>query len=212
MAWVSLPSMLIVALLLWPALTSAQGNSRNIYCCENAEGRSICGDVLPLACYGRAYREISPRGSVVRSVAAPLTAAEAARLEAENRIRERKEAEQRQQRRFDSALLETYRSLEDIDTREARAVEDVDTTIVDIRKRQTELEAERAMLERRIAEAGAEVPPSLRHARRAVDAEHASYVRILEAKRSEKRAVLERYATDRRRYAELMAAREMSPE
>lgn len=196
-------------LLLLPVLALAQGaDSRNIYCCESEQGQSVCADVLPLACYGRAYREISPRGAVLRSVAAPLTPAEAARLEAENRRKAREEAVLRQQRRFDAALLETYRSLEEIDVREERALADVDSSIADIRRRQKELAAEREELEQRIEGFAPEpVPEVLQHARRAVGAEYASYERVLVAKLAERAAVVERYATDRRRYAELMAGR-----
>ena len=30
-------------------------------CCVNAQGRNICGDILPQECYGRAYREVMGR-------------------------------------------------------------------------------------------------------------------------------------------------------
>ena len=33
---------------------------RSIYCCD-VGGQPVCGDIPPAACYGRAYREMSPR-------------------------------------------------------------------------------------------------------------------------------------------------------
>lgn len=200
-----LPSALLALVVSLPAPASAQA-ARNIYCCEDVQGQSICGDALPVACYGRAFREISPRGTVVRSVSAPLTPEEAARMEAENRRKAREEALVRQQRRMDAALLETYRSLDDIDAREARALADVELSIADIRTRQAELAKERTALDAEIAWYGADpVPEALRMSSRALELELRSYQRVLDAKRAEKEAIQERYATDRRRYAELIA-------
>ncbi|MBK7025170.1 MAG: hypothetical protein IPH41_17360 [Sulfuritalea sp.] len=31
-------------------------------CCHDEAGRQVCGDVLPAACYGRAYRELGDTG------------------------------------------------------------------------------------------------------------------------------------------------------
>lgn len=208
MAWIWLPSLTIaVAATLLPASVGAQ-SGRTIYCCEDAQEQSICADTLPPACYGRAYREISPRGLVVRHIAAPLTAEEQARLEAENRRRAREEALERQQRNMDNALLETYRGLNDIDVREMRALEGVERSIADIHERRRGLVAERQALEEEIATlpADQDVEP-LNRSLRAVDSELRSYQRLLEAKQAEKESIQARYAADRRRYAELIAER-----
>ena len=41
--------LMLASLLSTPAVAGGA-----ILCCENAEGRRVCGDVLPQACYGRA--------------------------------------------------------------------------------------------------------------------------------------------------------------
>src|SRR5690606_7167224 len=108
----------VLCLLVWLLPSLAAANKGNIYCCQGASGQSICADVLPHACYGREYREISPRGTVLRVVAAPLTREERARLEAARQLEAEQEAKRELQRRTDTALLETYGGLDDIDARE----------------------------------------------------------------------------------------------
>ena len=41
-----------------PAAPPAGGGSGLLYCCNDSNGKQVCGDILPQACYGRAYREI----------------------------------------------------------------------------------------------------------------------------------------------------------
>ncbi|HRG71572.1 MAG TPA: hypothetical protein PLH95_08025, partial [Thauera aminoaromatica] len=53
-------------------LAAQQSGGASIYCCD-VGGQPVCGDILPAACYGRAYREMSPSGIVRRTVPAPLT-------------------------------------------------------------------------------------------------------------------------------------------
>ncbi|MDX5363779.1 MAG: hypothetical protein LPJ91_06470 [Pseudazoarcus pumilus] len=204
MASTWLPRAFFCLLLLLPSLAAA--NKGNIYCCQGANGQSICADVLPAACYGREYREISPRGTVLRVVAAPLTREERARLEAEKQREAELEAEREIQRRIDTALLETYRGLDDIDAREASSLADIDAIIADIRRRLKELDEEEVKLDQLIAS----IPPDQvthRHrlARTDIDNERGIYQRMLQSKLKERLAVQERYAVDRRRYAELLA-------
>ena len=60
-------------------LAAQPAGAASIYCCD-VGGQPVCGDILPAACYGRAYREMSPSGIVRRTVPAPLTADELSRL------------------------------------------------------------------------------------------------------------------------------------
>ena len=67
-----------VLFALSPGEVRAQTTTAKIvYCCD-VGGQPVCGDILPAACYGRAYREVSPSGLVRRTVAAPLTPEEIA--------------------------------------------------------------------------------------------------------------------------------------
>ncbi|KON81470.1 hypothetical protein PA01_07500 [Azoarcus sp. PA01] len=208
MALVRRAELLCAVLLALPTAVAAQ-SERTIYCCEDANGRPVCGDVLPTVCYGRAYREISPQGTVRRHVAAPLTSREIAHRDAERQRRKDEEARLLKQRRLDQALLETYTSLEDIDNRQDREIADIRREIEAARARETELLAER----RRLAEEaapyrGTELPRTIAVAQQSVNGELAAQKSIIDAKIRETEAVQARFAADRRRYAELIAAGE----
>ncbi len=206
MAYLRLASLCLV-LLLGATDAMAQARERNIYCCDNDQGNPVCGDVLPAACYGQAYRVISPQGTVRRFVAAPMSAEEIARRDEEERLRREEEARALAQRRLDEALLETYTGLEEIDLREERALADVERSVEDIREREIELIEQRGRL-RQEAEfyEGRDLPHEIATGLRLIEAELRAYRSVLEAKEAEKAAIRSRYAADRRRYAELLAA------
>lgn len=195
--------------LLLPVMGSAQSSSggQTIFCCENDAGRPVCGDVLPAACFGKAYREISPQGTVRRHVSAPLTKEELERRAEAERLEREEEARRLVQRRLDEALFETYPSLEAIDEAELRALAEIDRGVPEILERERDLIGERAVL-RKEAEfyEGRQLPRELENAFASIESEMASYRRVLESKEIEKRAVRERFAADRRRYAELLAS------
>ncbi|MDX5445970.1 MAG: hypothetical protein LPJ87_07935 [Zoogloeaceae bacterium] len=204
MASTWLPRVFLFLVLAVPAAVLA--NKGSIFCCQAASGQSICGDVVPHACYGREYREISPRGTVLRVYAAPLSAEEQASLEARKRRIAQEEAEREQKRRLDTALMQTYREAGDIDRREAESLVDIDTVINDIRKRLGELDEERLRLEEEFAGLPADqITVRQRGARADLDNERATYQRLLQSKLDERKAVQERFAVDRKRYLELSA-------
>lgn len=98
-----------IALLLAPALASAQRDGeRRLYCWEEG-GRKICGDALPASAVDAARTEISAATGAVRSrVGRALTDEERAEAEAEaRRVAEQAEAEAAARRR-DVAMVESY--------------------------------------------------------------------------------------------------------
>lgn len=186
-----------------PAPAWAQATGKSIFCCE-VGGQPICGDVLPVACYGRAYRELSPQGTIRREVHEPLSAEEVARREEELRRRRMIEAEALKQQRIDRALRETYRSLEDLDMRRDRALAEFDRSIEILRQREADLTKRQSDL---IQEAAASDP---RHTRadfaediRNLDSEIVAQRTVISAKLREREAVLGRFEEDRRRYVEI---------
>lgn len=191
--------------VLWAVATPASAQ-KSIYCCDDSQGRPVCGDPLPSACYGRAYREISPQGVVRRHVSAPLTAEEIAKRDAEERRRKEEAARLAVQRRLDDALIETYMSLEDIDVREERALAEAERSVEEIREREAELRAQRERLkqESKFYE-GRQLPREIVSGLRIIETELAAYRSVMMAKDAEKEAIRARYAADRRRYAELIA-------
>ena len=54
---------LLLLSLVLPIPVMAAG--ANIFCCNDERGKQVCGDILPMVCVGRAYREINQVGMVV---------------------------------------------------------------------------------------------------------------------------------------------------
>jgi hypothetical protein len=178
----------------------------SITCCEDAAGRRICADVLPAACYGREYREISPQGRVSRVVPAPLTAEERLRAEQEEKGRKAAEEKAREERRKDAALLQTYSSLDDLEAQRQRALVDIQRDLEEARRREAEVQKRRAKLDQE-AEFYAKKPKprELVESLRDNDSELAAQRSVIESKQRDVEAVKSRYDADRRRYSELLA-------
>ncbi len=195
----------VLGVLPLVAHAQAQGGSRAIYCCD-VGGQPVCGDILPAACYGRAYREMSPSGVLRRTVAAPLTQEEIAERAAVERERRAAEADRARQQRLDQALLETYRSLEDLDARRDRELRELDRSIRVLRGRESELiERQQALISEATHTDNSEVAASLEADIGVLDSEIAAQSSIIAAKLRERGAVVERFQEHRRRYQELTA-------
>lgn len=196
---------LLVLALVMPGVAVAQQQTRgSVYCCDDNQGRPVCGDVLPSVCFGRAYRVLSPQGSLLREIAAPLTPEEVATREAEAERQRAEETRRMRQQRLDEALLETYRGLEDIDMREARALAEAEHGVIELRRREAELiEAQEDLKLQIESHADGEVPRELATELRLVESELNAYQGVIRAKDAEKEAIRARYAADRERYREL---------
>lgn len=194
----------LAALLLVGVPASGHGQAGGvIYCCDSA-GQVVCGDILPAVCYGRDYREVNPSGTVRRYVPAPLRPEEAARREAEERRLRAEHNERLRQQRLDKALIDTYRSLDDLDLRRDREVGELDASIRALRARETELLARRAQLAERLAAVGADgARARLDDDARRIDGELSAQRSVIDAKLRERAAVLDRFAGDRQRYLRL---------
>lgn len=197
---------LVLAFVLFaPLVAVAQNGARIFYCCD-VNGQPMCGDVLPQACYGRAYREISPQGTVRREVAAPLSAEEIARRDEESRRRRLIEAESLKQQRLDRALIETYRDLPDLEHRRDRALGELDRSIAVLRARESDLiQRQRAMIQESAASESRAVREGIAEDIRNLDGEILAQRSVIDAKVREREAVRTRFEDDRRRYIELTA-------
>jgi hypothetical protein len=145
-----MPSVCLVAstmMLLGFASPAAQ--AARTFCCSDDHNQQRCGDVLPEACRTRAYVEYNENGQRVRNVERPLTEAEqAARDAQERKNRELAEAAAAQQR-SDQALLSTYADENDLNTARDRAVIELERSIkageanlVELNKTKAKLAAE----------------------------------------------------------------------
>ena len=194
-------AVLLVGLLDVPVATAG-----TVFCCENAEGRRVCGDVLPQACYGRAYRRMASDGTILERVAAPMSDAERAEAERATRLRMLEDARRRMQRLQDRALLDTYRDINDIDDRERRAVSEIERDLDKARARDAELRQNQVRLqeEAKLHPAG-NLPADLAQAMRDNQSEISAQETVIDAKLKNIEAVRARYARDRERYKALTA-------
>jgi myosin heavy subunit len=161
----------------------------------------VCGDTLPQACYGRAYRRVASDGTVIQRIAAPMTAEERAEAARVQRLKELEEARRRSQRLQDRALLDTYRDMNDIDERERRAVNDIQRDLDKADRRMAELKVEAGKLqeESKLHPPG-QLPVDLQQAINDNLSEQSAQLTVIEAKQKNIEAVKARFARDRERY------------
>ena len=176
----------------------------SLFCCIDSAGKQVCGDLLPQACYGRAYREIGDSGRTLRNVEAPLTAEQRTQRAAEDEKRKIEEAARKEQQRKDQALLNTYGNERDIEAMRRRAEEDVrksiqaaEGKIVDIRAQRKKYENEAEFYKKKT------MPADVRKGLSDADYEIKAQESIIEAKNKELEIIREKYDEDRRRFIDL---------
>lgn len=190
--------------LLLLLATTAQA-AGEFYCCQDpGNGRRVCGDTLPDVCRGRAYRLLDSAGNVVKEVGPPLSPEEKALAAAENRRRKKLEEADREQRRRDQALLDTYALPQDIDLAQRKAEADVNFAIaasqakIDAaRKKRKKFEAEAEFYKKKA------LPPELEKELRAIDHEIKLEQELLDIKKHDFETIKTKYDADRKRYNEL---------
>lgn len=194
----------LLLLLLSLAAAGASSAGPRIYCCHDESGKQLCGDILPSACYGRAYRELGDSGRTARQVDAPLTAEQRAQRAAEEQRRKEQERVLNEQKRKDLALLNTYSSEKDIELMRGRAERDLaaaikaaEDRIVEIRRQRKKFEDEAEFYRNR--QLPAEVAKGLRDA----DFEIGAQESVIESKRRDQETMRAKYDEDLRRYREL---------
>ncbi len=175
-----------------------------LYCCHDASGKQVCGDILPQACYGRAYREIGESGRTLRNVEAPLTAEQRVQRAAEEEKRKQEEAARREQQRKDQALLNTYGSERDIEAMRKRAEEDVlksiksaETKVAETRTLRKKYENEAEFYKKK------KLPVEIQKGLADADVEIKAQETLIAAKQKELETVRQKYDEDLRRYLEL---------
>jgi len=177
----------------------------NFYCCVDANGKQVCGDLLPQACYGRAYRELGPNGQTLRNIEAPLTAEQRAARSAEEAQRKVEEEILREKHRKDQALLNTYGSEKDIEFMRMRAQTDVqksisaaETKIAEIRTQRKVFENEAEFYKKK------KLPPEVQKGLRDADYEIKVQEYLIESKKKELDLIRIKYDEDLRRYQEIV--------
>lgn len=198
-----MPKRLLPPLLLLLATTAQAAGE--FYCCQDpGNGRRVCGDTLPDICRGRAYRLLDSAGNIIKEVGPPLSPEEKALAAAENRRRKKLEEADREQRRRDQALLDTYALPQDIDLAQRKAEADVNFAIaasqakIDAaRKKRKKFEAEAEFYKKKA------LPPELEKELRAIDHEIKLEQELLDIKKHDFETIKTKYDADRKRYNEL---------
>jgi hypothetical protein len=197
-------SSLVGALAIVLGLGGPAMAAGNFYCCVDVNGKQVCGDLLPQACYGRAYRELGPSGQTLRTIEAPLTAEQRAARSAEEAQRKVEEEILREKQRKDQALLNTYGSEKDIEFMRLRAKADVqksinaaEAKIVEIRNERKVFENEAEFYKKK------KLPPEVQKGLRDADYEIKAQEYLIESKKKELDLIRIKYDDDLRRYQEI---------
>ena len=190
------------------AATAASGNK--FYCCTDTTGKQVCGDILPQACFGRAYRELGADGRTVREVEAPLTAEQRAQKAAEEERRKEEEARKKEQQRKDQALTDTYANVDDIESMRKRSLEEINKSIKNAEARIAEIKALRKKYENE-AEfyKKKKMPAEIQKGLSDTDFEIKGQEAIIESRKKEIDAVQAKYDDDRKRFLDLMRRKGM---
>lgn len=193
---------LLLPLLMF--LSAGSANAGSLFCCIDDSNKQVCGDILPQACYGRAYRELGESGRTLRRVDAPLTAEQRALRVSEERRRKEEEVVLKEQRRKDQALLDTYASAQDIEILRNRAGQEVrlsikraEEKIVGAREQRKKFEEEAEFYKKK------QLPSEIEKGLRDVDSEIKALESVIEAKNKELETIRLKYDEDRNRYLEL---------
>lgn len=202
MAWFNLRWGVVLAGALSTGWVSAA--PRSTYCCSDGRGHQVCGDVLPEACYGRAYREMDNQGVVRRQVDAPMTAEQLRKKREDDRLRVEEERRLKDQKRKDMALLNTYSSEQDIVLQRDQRIRELQEANKVAQQKLDEDLAQRTKLANE-AEfyQKKEKPVELRNAMASNDAEIESLQASIDRRKKQIEESRARFDSDLQRYREL---------
>ena len=197
-----------VAFIALPALAQ----EARIYCCDDANGRKVCGDFVPKECERRAYEERDNKGYVINKVEAPLTPEQQARRAAESERKLVEEKAKAEERRRNLALLSTYASEADIDAARDRSLREVDKLIkeaeqavVNAEKNLAKTSAEKEFYK------GKELPSDLKSKIRDLEAATAAKRVVLDTRKRDIGLVNAKFADERKKFRELKGITGPSP-
>jgi hypothetical protein len=193
---------LIIAAFCYALTSTASQAAGEIYCCPDpTSGRRICGDVLPEQCRGRAYRVLDSNGNTIKEVGPPLTLEQKMELAQEAKRQKKIEEANREQRRKDQALLDTYSTRQDIAMAQEKAegdiklaMQDANAAILEFSRKRQKFEAEAEFYKKKT------LPPELAKELRTLDHEIKLQQELIEVKKQEFTIVRAKYEADRQRF------------
>lgn len=190
--------LLVVAL----ALNVASIAHADIYKWKDAQGVTHYGDTMPPQAAGRATTEMSKRGTVIKQTPAALTPEQRLNNEAEAAKATKEQQSQTEQKRHDSALLNTYTSPAEIDLARDRSLEQSKLVVDGTNLRLAPLRDKQAKLKQ---QSGGKVPSTgPQAAEYAANLKHITELEdILSQKSKEMADIRSKFEADKARYIEL---------
>ncbi|WP_124948586.1 DUF4124 domain-containing protein [Sulfuriferula thiophila] len=190
---------LLVAAL---ALSTATVAHADIYKWKDAQGVTHYGDTMPPQAAGRATTEMSKRGTVLKQTPAALTPEQRLNNEAEAAKITKEQQSQTEQKRHDSALLNTYTSPAEIDLARDRSLEQSKLVVDGTNLRLAPLRDKQAKL---IKQSGGKIPGTgPQAAEYAANLKHITELEdILSQKSKEMADIRSKFDADKTRFIEL---------
>ncbi len=196
---------LLCSTLLAVAPAAAQ---QRMYKCVDARGKVYYTQVPPPECLGRDTQELDKSGTPMRKSQTPAALTPEQQRAREAELKKKIEAEERakEERRKNTALLNTYSSEKDIDDARGRALKEAQAAIADTEKRIAEAQKRKKELESE-KEFYVKKPMPLRLKQDIAnnEIEIKNQTELLDAKKKEISIINAKYDSDKRRYVELTA-------
>ena len=191
-----------------PALGQQPPTPLHMYKCRDANGKVYYTQVPPRECLGRDTQELNKSGVVVKQSERAATSAEIQARDAAQKKKAEQDEAAREERRKNTALLNTYSSEKDIEDQRTQALKEAqeqiaatEKSIAGAQKRQKDLESEKEFYVKK------PMPPKLKQEISNIDIEIKNQTALLEAKKKEIDTINAKYDQDKKRYVELTAAK-----
>ncbi|GBL45663.1 hypothetical protein SFMTTN_1473 [Sulfuriferula multivorans] len=176
----------------------------------DAQGRTHYGDTLPQQATGRANVELDKQGLTIKQNAGAMTP-EQQQLRAAEQVRQQQELQAKtEQKRRDTALLNTYTSAADIDLARDRSLELVKLSIQNSQNQLSQLRAQQAQIDQQITlktQGKHRIPVRITEGHDANAREIALLESAIAQKNKEMADTRARFATDKARFIELTGPR-----
>jgi len=179
---------------------------QRMYKCVDAKGKVYYTQLPPPECLGRDTQELNKSGTPMRKSQTPAALTPEQQKAREAELKKKLEGDERskEERRKNTALLNTYSSEKDIDDareralKEARAaIVDTEKRIADAHKRKKELESEKEFYVKK------PMPAKLKQDITNNELEVKNQTELLDSKKKQINVINSKYDSDRRRYLEL---------
>ena len=185
---------LVLACALAGAVAGAFAQSR-IYSCVDAKGRRLTSDRAIAECSDREQRELSPNGTVRRTIPPTLTPVERAAKDEQDKKAAEEKQRQAEEKRMHKLLVARYPNQRTHDSERAKALQPVDEAIASSRRRIAELQDQQKKL-RAQSDATKAPPEAVAKVKRQLEENEqqtAAQTRVVATQEEEKARITKRY-------------------